>query len=195
MKKLKTSSTKYLPIEKHFERLEKLESIDLNNDENIQSDDAVEDFVKLLEQIKKADYEREIDPNWTTNNLEYDLRSTDWILGKVKNSESYSQNLYAALCNNLFQKKDTWPILTNQTWGCSWRRAGAIIADMREQGNYIDWYCSGIAGGDEPYVYNEEPDLKRKGYVPEGQVTDEILEDLNNLGWLVLNTDNKGKKI
>jgi hypothetical protein len=30
------------------------------------------------------------------------------------------------------------------TWSCSWRYAGGLVADMREQGeNYLDFYCSG----------------------------------------------------
>jgi hypothetical protein len=36
---------------------------------------------------------------------------------------------------------------------------------MREQGDYIDWYCSGSGG------WNDET---KKSYVPEGQVTEEI---------------------
>lgn len=117
------------------------------------------------------------DPTFQKNNLEYDLRSTDWILEKTRNSETYAQNLYAALCNNDFVKREMWPILKDERWSCSWRYAGGIIADMREEGDYIDWYCSGIRGFD-----NELDNAK----VAEGEVTEEIKNDLYNLGWLVI---------
>jgi hypothetical protein len=116
--------------------------------------------------------------------MEYDLLTTDWILEKVRASESYAQNLYAAMCNNEFQKLDVMPILKNETWGCSWRYAGGIIADMREQGDYIDWYCSGIRGGVDFSGENEVYDEKK--LVPEGLVTDEIRDDLQRLGWAVV---------
>ena len=90
---------------------------------------------------------KESHPDWSIDNLEYDLRSTEWILEKVRSSVSYAQNLYAALCNNDFQKLDVMPILTDKFWSCSWRYAGGIVADMRQQGDYIDWYCSGISDG------------------------------------------------
>ena len=129
------------------------------------------------DQLKK---DREQDPEWQKNNLEYDLRSTDWILEKVRASEHYAQNLYAAMCNTDFTKNEVWPILQEDTWSCSWRYAGGIIADMREEGDYIDWYCSGIGSG----LGNGDEDGTKK-YVGEGIVTDEIREDLLKLGWLV----------
>ena len=130
--------------------------------------DKMLDWYKTHAQMK---LEREKDPEWQKNNLEYDLRSTDWILKKVRESDTYAQNLYAAMCNTDFTKNDVWPILHEDTWSCSWRYAGGIIADMRETGDYMDWYCSGIGRcGDA---------------VSEGVVTDEIREDLLKLGWLV----------
>jgi hypothetical protein len=127
---------------------------------------------------------QEADPEWQKNNLEYDLRSTDWIVEKVRTSESYAQNLYAALCNNDFQRQDVWPVLKDQKYACSWRHAGGIIADMRGQGDYIDWYCSGIRNDD-----NYDPELNiayPNGYVPESVVTDEVQADLQKLGWAVV---------
>ncbi len=112
------------------------------------------------------------------NNMEYDLLTTDWILEKVRASKTYAQNLYAAMCNVDWRKRDLWQELAESNWGCSWRYAGGIIADMRQEGDYIDWYCSGMGGGlgngDENGVL---------GYVSEGTVTEEIEKDLNNLGW------------
>jgi hypothetical protein len=106
---------------------------------------------------------------------------------KVKQSDNYAQNLYAAMCNQNFQKQDVWPVLKNETWGCSWRSAGGIIADMREEGDYIDWYCSGIGSQDTGYgLDGYKPQLEKDGrnYVPEGVVTEEIKMDLKQLGWV-----------
>jgi hypothetical protein len=134
---------------------------------------------QVLEDLRNQDRKKLADPEWQKDNLEYDLRSTRWICDKVKSTKTYAQNLYAALCNNDFQKNEVWTRLENKIWSCSWRHAGGIVADMREEGDYIDWYCSGIQGEpDEDWV-----DL---GHVPEGTVTDQIREDLFRLGWIVL---------
>ena len=99
-------------------------------------------------------------------NLDDHLMSSADILNKARNSNVYSQNLYSALCNNMFFYKD-------KEWSCSWRYAGGIIADILQSGDYIDWYCSGMLGDKIP------------GYVPEGEVTDEIRLDLIKLGWII----------
>lgn len=99
-------------------------------------------------------------------NLENDLKNSDTIKEKCKHSEIYSQNLYSALCNNRFFYGD-------KQWGCSWRYAGGIVADILQKGDYIDHYCGGI-GAD-----------RNKGYVSEGEVTDEIRLDLLKLGWII----------
>ena len=126
---------------------------------------------------------REASDEWKKNNLEYDLRSTQWICDKAKNNKTYAQNLYAAMCNQDWQKNEVWPLLKGESWSCSWRYAGGIVADMREEGDYIEWYCSGIQGEpDEDWI-----DL---GHVPEGTVTDEICEDLFKLGWIPVHNDN-----
>ncbi len=127
-------------------------------------------------------------PKSRENSMEWDLVTTDWILEKVRSSESYAQNLYAAMCNNEFVKREMWPILKDQRWGCSWRYAGGIIADMRQEGDYIDWYCSGMGGLNQEYDAKEtnEEWQKRTGYVPECMVTEEIENDLHKLGWLVI---------
>ena len=117
--------------------------------------------------------------------MEYDLLTTPWVLEKVRNTDSYAQNLYAAMCNNDFTRLDVIPILREDVWSCSWRYAGGIIADMREEGDYIDWYCSGIGGMNAEYDAKETAEewSKRTGYVPEGRITDEIRKDLKELGW------------
>lgn len=119
-------------------------------------------------------------------NLESDLISCNWILDKVRSNDSYAQNLYAALCNNQFVKNEIFPILKEEAWSCTWRYAGGIIADMREEGDYLSWYCSGIRGTID--MGGSTPDLK-EGYVGEGHVTDEIRDDLLKLGWIVIENE------
>jgi hypothetical protein len=125
------------------------------------------------------------------DSLENDLRSTEWIIEKVKSDKVYAQHLYAAMCNNDFQRNDVWPILTGKTWSCSWRYSGQIIAKIRGEGDYLDWYCSGIVGEDlEQWDILSDDSKKRiletKAHVAESDVTDEIRKDLFKLGWIVL---------
>jgi hypothetical protein len=152
------------------------------------NDPETADMLDYYLKIIKDDKVKEVDPEWRKDNLEYDLRSTDWIVEKAKSDETYAQNLYAALCNNQFQKLDVIPILKDQKWSCSWRYAGGIIADMREEGDYIDWYCSGIRNDGDDGESIDTGYIKRK-YVSESAVTDEIREDLKKLGWVVVNDD------
>jgi hypothetical protein len=154
-----------------------------------------EDYIELY----RADDGREVEKQdqWKINNLEYDLRSTQWICDKAKAREEYAQNIYAALCNQDWQRNDVWPLLAGQTYSCSWRYAGGIVADMREEGDYIDWYCSGIKGGvrEEDFDSMTPEEIQRhqwvdKHFVSEGHVTDEIREDFFKLGWIpVTGTD------
>jgi hypothetical protein len=149
-----------------------------------------EDYLNLYKSARQQDEERMVDPAWQTNNLEYDLRSTAWILEKVRGDDVYAQHLYAAMCNMQFVKNDVWPLLKDQRWSCSWRHAGGIIADMQEKGDYIDWYCSGIRGEiteEELKDPTDEQQAFRKkiqAYVGEGTVTEEIRVDLLKLGWI-----------
>ena len=153
-----------------------------------------EDYLNLYKSAKQQDEENIANPEWQKDNMEYDLRSTQWIIDKVKASNAYAQNLYAAMCNNDFTKNDVIPILTEKKWGCSWRHAGGIIADMQEKGDYIDWYCSGIRDAktlddDEFCALTKEQQeyyIQGKKFVTESFVTDEIRSDLLKLGWIVL---------
>jgi hypothetical protein len=138
----------------------------------------------MFEAIIAQDNKKFEDAEARKDNLEYDLLTTPWILEKVRASDTYAQNLYAAMCNRDFQRLDVLPLLKEQTWSCSWRYAGGIIADMRQKGDYIDWYCSGIGGG----LGNGDED-GTKEYVGEGRVTDKIREDLKRLGWIVLDDE------
>ena len=156
-----------------------------------------EDYLDMFQKILEDDKRKFDDPESRKNNMEYDLLTTDWILEKARKSESYAQNLYAAMCNNEFVRKDLWPLLRmdpeQDFWGCSWRYAGGIIADMRQEGDYIDWYCSGIrdigvyAPAEKNEILTEEQKQRisiTDKFVPEGKITDEIEIDLNKLGWI-----------
>ena len=147
-----------------------------------------QDYLDMHKRILEEHDHKFDNPEARKDNLEYDLLTTDWILEKVRANEYYAQNLYAAMCNNDFIKREMWPILKEQKWSCSWRYAGGIIADMRQEGDYIDWYCSGMGGLNREYEGDEtnEQWQKRTGYVPECVVTEEIEEDLHKLGWIVV---------
>jgi hypothetical protein len=152
------------------------------------------DYVNMYKTWREQDEDNLVNPEWQHYNMEYDLRSTQWICDKAKANDNYAQNLYAAICNNEFAKFtqtgdriETFRNLKGDYWGASWRSAGGIIADMREQGDYIDWYCSGI--GNEEYGHGldgTKPELDEDGrtYVPESVITDEIRDDLAKLGWV-----------
>ena len=127
---------------------------------NLSVDDSI---VQMYKDIHTRQLVKESTAEWREYSLECDLRSTKWILEKVRNSDNYAKDLYAALCNNDFIKLDLWSILKERKWSCSWRYAGGIIAHMRQEGDYIDWYCSGN----------------------EGTVTVEIKEDFKKLGWVI----------
>lgn len=128
--------------------------------------------------------------------LEQDIIKADWLLAKIRERKDYAQNLYAALCNMRWCKRELWPLLKEDYWSCSWRAAGGIVADFRNgyedvNEDYMNWYCSGI--GDS--LGNGDADRTR-GYVPEGTVTDEITEDLGKIGWISVpwpERDIKGK--
>lgn len=143
----------------------------------------LEEYIEMFKTWKEQDEANIVDPEWQRNNLEYDLRSTDWIVAKARANKSYAQNIYAALCNMRWcnikgtDPQVTMDILKDELWSCSWRSAGGIVADMLGYGDYIDWYCSGI---NPDYEETATP----HGYVPEGVVTEEIANDLKQLGWI-----------
>ena len=156
-------------------------------------------YINMWKTAKEQDEANIVDPEWQKDNMEYDLRSTKWIIDKTKADDVYAQHLYASMCNNDFTKNDVWPILTEQRWSCSWRHAGGIIADMQEKGDYIDWYCSGIRDNkildDDEYQAltkeQQESYIQCKKFVPESVVTDEIREDLLKLGWIVVDNESE----
>ena len=130
------------------------------------------------------------------HDLERDLHSSPTILEKVK-EDRYAQNLYAAMCNMQWQRSEAWPILTDELWHCSWRYSGGIVAKLRGEGDYMDWYCSGMGGMGAIAREIDENDrwIKDRGYVGEGRVTDEIRKDLAKLGWHPVPWNNDEDKI
>lgn len=184
MGKLRTNKNKTV------NRLAKL-CASLSSNEDLSEEELetkVKFYTELYNRLSENKQEEEADKSFKIDNLEYDLRSTDWLVAKAKANRVYCQNLYAALCNNSFQKQDVWPIIKNKVWSCSWRYAGGIIADILEEGDYMDWYCSGMGGLHLEYDNKEswEQWEKRTGLVSEGTVTEEIIEDLRKLGWQVI---------
>jgi hypothetical protein len=157
-------------------------------------DPEVQAMLEMYESWALRDEENLVNAEWQKNNMEFDMRTTDWMVAKVCESRVYAQNLYAALCNNTFQKQDVWTILKDQTWACTWRSAGGIVANMRGEGDYIDWYCSGIRDtatleqAEWNMLTQEQQTFHRESqaHVGEGMVTDEIREDLARLGWSVV---------
>jgi hypothetical protein len=154
-------------------------------------------YLDMYDNILKQDQEKFSDPASRVNNMEYDLLTTDWILEKVRASESYAQNLYAAMCNMRFVRKELFPYLRQDPdkdlWSRSWRSAGGIVADMRQEGDYIDWYCSGM-GGLSGYDKNSETYEEwqnRTKFVSESVITEEIEEDLLKLGWIPVPWDDE----
>ena len=92
--------------------------------------------------------------------------------------------------------KELWPAIRQDPdkdlWSASWRGAGGIIADFRREGDYMDWYCSGMGG---LATYDEaEGDayMATNKYVSEGTITDEIATDLDRLGWFPVPYDDDG---
>ena len=110
--------------------------------------------------------------------LEYDLIKSEKIKEKVQNQE-YAYHLYGALCNvDWFYRDPTKEDIDELidilgdvplSWGCSWRFAGGLVADLRDKGEmYLDYYCHGN----------------------EGVVHPEIASDLKELGWTSKSLEN-----
>lgn len=125
-------------------------------------------------------------------NLEQDLIESELICSKCADAR-YAQNLYAAMCNMQWQPQEFWPLLKNELWSCSWRTAGGIVANIRNNlkltddngnlifENYINWYCSGM---DTDYSDDGVRDpVQNADFVAEGVVTAEVKADLALLGW------------
>ena len=110
-----------------------------------------------------------------------DVCQCTWIVDKIRGDDAYAQNFYAALCNQSWRENNAWEILRDHTWSVSWRTAGAIVADIRGEGDYLDWYCTGS------FVWHDrdgyQPTAAEQWYVAEGMITAEIQYDLAEIGW------------
>ncbi len=120
------------------------------------------------------------------HDLVADIYNCPEVLTKVRTRKDYAQNLYSAMCNMRWIKRDMWPLLKEEYHSYSWRSAGGIVAQIRNEGDYMDWYCSGMGGIGEydPDRETFEQWQARTSYVAEGVVTEEIELDLNRLGWI-----------
>ena len=136
-----------------------------------------EKYPELAMQWAKSEEAARDAEEWKNHNMEYDMSQCETITKKVQD-DCYAQNLYAALCNTEWQKLDVMPLLKNQRWHCSWRSAGGIVADLRQDGDYLDWYCSGMGDG-----LGNGDSSGEKGYADEGTVAQEIAQDLVAIGW------------
>lgn len=136
-----------------------------------ENDETTRAMVEMYDSWDDRADELEADLRWRENNLEWDLRTSDKLCVKVKDNE-YAKKLYAALCNTDWIRIEVIPLLrqdpNKDMWGCTWRYAGGIIAHMREEGDYIDWYCSGNEGYIDPEVAADLKELGWQGIDQEG---------------------------
>ena len=87
--------------------------------------------------------------------LECDLVRSDRVRSLVR-SEPSATLLYSALCNTLWRHKGA-----STDWYHSWRHAGSVVASLRGEGCYLDWYCS----------------------MSEGLMDEQVLAEIGVLGW------------
>lgn len=91
-------------------------------------------------------------------NLERDLAASPRVVERAA-SRVFAELLYAALCNTEWRHR-----ATGERWSCSWRSAGGVVAHVRGEGDYLDWYCSG----------------------GEGLVDEDVLAEIEALGWALV---------
>lgn len=124
-----------------------------------------------------------------------DIRNCPEIMAKIRAEDKYyAQNLYASWCNMQWGRRTVWgdkagdlgalSIDHANLWSASWRAAGGIVADLRDKGeDYMDYYCSGMRGGLSFDGDGDDEYYERTRYMSESVVSDEIAQDLGNLGW------------
>jgi hypothetical protein len=117
-------------------------------DENFFDDTVIElpGTTKLL--VKKCKEEKVFEIKENPYNLQTYLENNKKIKERCKDRE-FAKKLYSALCNVMWVKDDIH-------WTCSWRCAGDIVAQLRnENEDYMDYYCGGAEGS----VFDEVEDL------------------------------------
>lgn len=101
----------------------------------------------------------------TINDLEYHLLMSEHIREKCRVDHDYRNKLYGALCNTEWSAKHPIPLLRAETWSCSWRYAGELVARLsasEEQFDYMDFYCNGEEGKLDPTIME---DLDELGFI------------------------------
>lgn len=73
-------------------------------------------------------------------------------------SDLFAGLLYATLCNVEWRRRDP-----NESWHCSWRMAGELVAGLRGEGDDLSWYCWGHEGTIDEVVLAE---LAALGWTP-----------------------------
>lgn len=111
-----------------------------------------------------ADLEAPVTAAADVADLERDLLRSDRVRSLVRR-ELFAMLLYSALCNTLWRHKGA-----GTEWHCSWRHAGSIVADLRGEGSYLDWYCS----------------------MSEGFVDEQVLAEIGALGWELVEANPPG---
>ena len=66
------------------------------------------------------------------SDFENDL--TELFKEKICNDDEFAKRIYAALTNIIWRNGA-------DEFGASFRCTGAIIANIRDGGDYLDWYC------------------------------------------------------
>lgn len=86
--------------------------------------------------------------------LETDLLSSRRMTELAQASDLFAGLLYAALCNTEWRH-----VQTGARWSCSFRDAGDVVASLRGNESYLDWYCWGFEGTVDERVHTECLDL------------------------------------
>lgn len=123
--------------------------------------------------------------------MEEELYSSSMITEKCKDLHHYAQHLYAALCNNVFQKIDVTSILRDEEWSISWRGAGRVVSTIingvgSDKIDYMDYYLSGMVVHSD---FTDDYGVGNPYYgtrVPEGTITEEVKKDIQSIGWRIL---------
>lgn len=88
-----------------------------------------------------------------------DVEGDERLMGLLQD-DAFAQEFYASLCNMDWVRRDG-----PGEWGCTWRAAGGVVAELRGRGEeYIDFYCSGNEGEVSGRVAVE---LERLGWYPQ----------------------------